>query len=130
MTPTVILFYPAPGQEQNRPEINGKFLQLTWHGQEYLIFAHFELHGYHNQILGHFLEDHAVPHCWVTKETLEVYEPELIVIGGGRFRVDTEHGTLALWDDSQVYGRFDKRGLLDKIATASHEWNGFQVNIQ
>jgi hypothetical protein len=129
MSATVIFVYPAPGREQNLPEIHGKFLQLTWHGQEYLIFAPFGLHRYHNQILGHFLEDHAVPHRWVTKEKLEVDALEPVVVGGGRFRVNTEQETLYLWDDSQVYGRFDERSLLEKIAAAGHDWSGFEVKI-
>lgn len=107
----------------------GKFLQLTWRDREYLIFAPFELHRYHNQILGHFLEDNGIAHRWVDVETLEVKDAELRVIGGGRFRLGHTRKTLDLWDDSQVYGRFDKTGLADRIATADHTWSGFEIGI-
>lgn len=129
MPKTVILDYPVPGHPQDRSEYAGKFLQFTWRGQEYLIFAPFELHRYHNQILGHFLADNAVAHRWVTKQTLDVGDPELAVTGGGRFRVNLNRKVLELYDNSLAYGRFDESRLPDKIANAGHSWNGFRVKI-
>lgn len=122
---TVILDYPPPAGQP----YEGKFLQLTLHGREYLLFAPRALHQYHNQILAHFLEDQGLAHRWLDRETLRVEAPELRVIGGGRYRVDTRAGTLALWDNSQAYGRFDERGLAQKIAAAGHPWSGFTVRI-
>jgi len=51
------------------------------------------------------------------------------VIGGGRFRLDRERRHLRLWDDSQAYGRFDERGLADKLAHATEPWNGLRIEI-
>jgi len=125
----VILEYGCPDALLDGPVRQGKFLQLMWRGQEYLIFAPSELHRYHNQILAHFLTDNAVPHRWVTRERLEFAHPALVVIGGGRFRVSTGEEALALWDDSQVYGRFQAPGLMDKIAAAGHPWSRFTVRV-
>lgn len=125
----VILEYRSPDAPHDRPVRQGKFLQLMWRGREYLIFAPAELHRYHNQILAHFLTDNAIPHRWVTQETLEFAHPALFVIGGGRFQVNTGEKTLALWDDSQVYGRFQAPGLADKMAAVGHPWSRFTVSV-
>jgi hypothetical protein len=50
-------------------------------------------------------------------------------VGGGRFRVDLERGTLDLWDDSHAYGRFDERGLAARFAAAEHPWRGLVLRI-
>ena len=93
MPHTRILTYSPAGE----PGIlEGKFLQLTWQGQEYLIFAARELHRYHNQILAHFLKENDIPHLWPREDLLEVLDPELKVIGGGRFRLDLGQEVLDL----------------------------------
>ena len=130
MTPITILAYPAPGSETQRPEYEGKFLQLSWQGRDYLLFAPSAVHRYHNQILGQFCEDKGISHRWATEESLEVTDPDLTVTGGGRFRVNHSRQTLELWDDSQIYGRFVERGLREKIAAAVHPWSGFAVTIR
>jgi len=66
---------------------------------------------------------------WSNQETLQIDEPELMVSGGGRFRVDTLTETLLLWDNSQAYGRFEESGLSDKVAGAGHPWSGYEVKI-
>jgi hypothetical protein len=125
----VIIDYPLPESAANPTDYEGTFLQLRWRGQEYLVFAPQTLHRYHNQLLAHFLTDHAIPHRWLNQETLQVDEPELAVSGGGRFRVNTLTETLRLWDNSQAYGRFEESGLPDKIAGAGHLWSSYEVKI-
>ncbi|HYQ91970.1 MAG TPA: hypothetical protein VES89_07820 [Candidatus Competibacteraceae bacterium] len=125
----VIINYPLPESATNRTEYEGKFLQLRWRGREYLVFAPLAQHRYHNQLLAHFLTDHAIPHRWLNQETLQVEALELAVSGGGRFRVNTLTKTLLLWDNSQAYGRFEESGLPDKIAGAGHSWSGYEVKI-
>ena len=129
MSPITILTYLASGETQRGKEQTGKFLQLIWLGQEYLLFAPFEVHRYHNQVLGHFLQDNAAAHHWGTDEKLEVDDPNVRVIGGGRYRVHQDQETLELWDNSQAYGRFDDSGLAERIAAAGHAWRDFKVKI-
>ncbi len=129
MKETVIVTYPHPDEQTDQSESAGKFLQLVLRGREYLIFAPFELHRYHNQILAHFLEEKNIPHRWTGKEKLEINDSGLEVVGGGRFHSDAGRKTLDLWDDSQVYGRFDERGLPEKIARAGHAWSNCKINI-
>jgi hypothetical protein len=109
--------------------LEGKFLQLCWRGEEYLVFAPAERHRYHNQILSRFLQDQGIPHRWIGQEKLEVDDPDLVVIGGGRFRASSLRNTLELWDDSHAYGRFREAGLAEGIAAAGHAWSGFELRI-
>jgi hypothetical protein len=117
---------PGAGDEPQE----GKFIQLVLDGQEYLVFAPRELHRFHNQILARFLEEQNIPHHWILDQELVIEHPGLAVTGGGKFRVDPRSGTLELWDNSQVYGRFDEQGLAAKIAAAGHAWSGFEIRIR
>lgn len=127
MENVVILDYSSPGAPGER---EGKFLQLVLGGREYLLFASGEPYRYHNQILARFLAERGVPHRWATSERLEIDGPGPTVVGGGRFRSDATGRVLELWDDSHAYGRFDERGLAEKIAAAGHAWSGYRVAIR
>jgi hypothetical protein len=129
MAQTVILIYRTSNGPPDHVEYRGKFVQLALHGVEYLIFAPAELHRFHNQILAQFLMEQNIPHRWVNGQTLEMAESDLVVIGGGKFRVNTGSRILELWDNSQAYGRFDGHGLPERIASAGHPWSGFDIGI-
>jgi hypothetical protein len=122
----VIVSYPPSGAPATW---EGKFLQLALAGDEHLVFAPRVLHQYHNQILARFLGERGIPHRWIETQTLDVMSHDIVVFGGGRFRVDVPARTLALWDNSQAYGRFNEQGLAQKIAAARHPWHAFQVQI-
>ena len=128
MREIVIVFYP-PTSEPQEPEAKGKFIQFTLGEREYLVFAPFSLHLYHNQILAQFVRENDIAHRWLGRETLVVDDPELLVIGGGRFHVDEQRGVLKLSDNSQAYGRFDERGLAEKITASNHAWSRYKVVI-
>lgn len=129
MTEIVVLNDPDAAATPAASTQEGKFLQLVLRGKEYLVFAPKSLHRYHNQILAHFLSDRAIPHEWIAEQELKVFEPDVQVMGGGRFRADFENATLDLWDNSQAYGRFDDRDLAAGIAQADHPWNRLSVHI-
>jgi hypothetical protein len=122
----VILTY---GIDPDAPEAEGKFLQLTLRGREHLLFARRDLHRFHNQILAQFLEDQGIPHHWIMDQTLHVESSDVKIIGGGRYHADRKARTLELWDNSQAYGRFNERGLKEKIAAAESPWRGFSITI-
>ncbi len=125
LTPAITCY----GSETQQAELRGKFLQLIWRGREYLVFAPFGVHRYHNQILAHFLQEHAIEHRWLGEERLDFNHPDLDVVGGGRFLADTQQHILELWDNSQVYGRFDDQQLVEKIAASAHPWSDFSITI-
>ena len=122
----MIRVYHPPGRPV--PALSeGKFLEVAVHGKEYLLFASSELHRYHNQILAHFLVDQQIPHRWLTSKELQVDYPELRVMGGGRYRLDSAIRTLTLWDESQAYGSFDAHALAKIIAAAGPPWNTYRI---
>ena len=124
-----ILTYGLFDTEDWNQALEGKFLQLTWKGQEYMLFAQRGVHRYHNQVLAHFAESHAIPYRWITPEQLVTEDPELLIGGGGRFRLDLDKHTLEVWDDSQAYGRFNENGLIEKLIAAGSPWDSLRVTI-
>jgi len=125
-----VLSFPAgQGEEPEGRPAGGKFLQLLWRGEDYLVFADREVHGYHNQILAHFLADRGIPHRWLAQDRLEADHPALRVLGGGRFRLDRAGGRLYLWDDSQAYGRFVEARVREGLAGAAAPWSKMTLVI-
>ena len=129
MTNPVIIELRLPEDKHAPQAYKGKFLQISWRAQEYLLFATFDQHHYHNQILARFCQNNAIRCRWVGEETLEVNDPTLAVLGGGRFDLDAAHKALNLSDNSQAYGRFQEKGLLEKIAAADHPCSKYVVKI-
>ena len=84
MVSTAILSYATASTAQ------GKFIQFTLRGREYLVFAPRELHQFHNQILAHFLADRNIPHRWIDDQTLDIQASDFSIMGGGKFRVNTK----------------------------------------
>lgn len=125
---THLLPYALPA-DANGGALTGKFLQLVWHGEEYLVFAPAAAHRFHNQILARFLAERNIDHRWRDEQTLEFEADRLEVVGGGRFRLDANARTLELWDNSQAYGRFTEPGLAQRIAGADHAWSAYRVEI-
>jgi hypothetical protein len=118
---TLILTYPTP-MEDDAP-LEGKFLQLRLAARDYILCATATECRYHNQILARFLSEQRIPHRWEGEEKLVVDYPELAVTGGGRFRLDVIRGSLHVWDDSSVYGRFDPSRLAAQLAAAGSPWD-------
>ena len=122
--------YPDYTELSGLDEVQGKFVQFEWQGNEYLLFATRDQHRFHNQMLAHFMDDHAIPHRWVDDQTLEIDSDALKIIGGGRFLYRREQNLLELWDNSQAYGRFNESGIKAKIHAANHHWSGANVLVR
>jgi Janus/Ocnus family (Ocnus) len=128
MPELLIETYPPPGDPEPRA-YDGKFVQLSWRGQDYLVLAARERYRYHNQILARFMSEHGIAYRWTTGAVLEVQATDLNVRGGGRFMLDLEAGRFDLWDNSQAYGRFDERRLAATIAGAGEPWSRLAIRI-
>lgn len=124
-----IVSYPSMEELSRENEVSGKFVQFRWRGVEYLLFATKVQHRFHNQMLGHFLEEHGLPHRWLGDETLEIAADDMEVSGGGRFRFVKAENLLELWDNSQAYGRFNESGIEAKIHAAAHPWSTARVRV-
>jgi hypothetical protein len=127
VTARVIVYQEA---EEGSGRLEGKFLQLALRGQAYVLFASTKLHRYHSQLLARFLAEQQIPHRWATPEMLVVGSAEVVVHGGGRFRVDTAARRLTLWDNSQAYGRFDACTIAAQLPDSGHAWGDFEVRIE
>jgi hypothetical protein len=123
----LILTYPT--EIDDEASLEGKFLQLRWAGQPYLLFASADEHRYHNQILGRFLSEQGIPHHWEGAENLVVDHAELSIMGGGRFRLDLLTKQLRVWDTSSVYGRFDAPTLSDQLAASDPPWQELAFSV-
>lgn len=121
--------YPSLEMLSNAETIEGKFLQFRWQGNEYLLFATRDEHKFHNQMLGHFLSDHKIPHHWQDSEHLEFADTGISVIGGGRFHFTAKPAKLELWDNSMAYGRFDEAGLADRLMASGHLFGSGEIVI-
>lgn len=129
MTRLTIEHLPPLASLSGWNEIAGKFLQLRWQGNDYLLFAIRDRYRFHNQMLGRFLANHALPHHWRDEATLEFDLPRLSVVGGGRFRFTREPQRLELWDESQAYGRFEEAGLAERIRASGHLYGKGEITI-
>jgi hypothetical protein len=125
---TRIVTYPAFSIAGDHAPREGKFVQLSWRGEAYLVFATRDRHAYHNQILAHLLDDLGVAHRWVGNH-LGWDDRELQVLGGGRFRLDVAAGRLIVHDSSSVYGPFDSGLLAEQLAGAGPPWCDLAVTV-
>ena len=124
-SPTIVTY----GIDADAASAEGKFLQLRLHGREHLVFAAKHLDRFHNQILARFLAERGIVHRWSDEQSLEYDRNAVEIVGGGRFRFDTAANTLALWDNSQAYGRFDSRNLDERIRAGNHRFANLAVEI-
>lgn len=111
-------------------ETNGKFVQFVWGGEEYLVFGPFSKFTFHIDILSRFLDDSEIPYKRLDSDHLLIKDSVFNVLGGGRFRLNPQEKVLELYDNSQVYGRFEEFELGKKIANAAHVWSEFDIRIR
>jgi hypothetical protein len=126
---SMVLSIVTYGFDSDAPVTEGKFVQLRLGDLEYLVFAPKQLAQFHNQILARFLADRDIEHHWVSDQSLAFEHDTLRVIGGGRFRLEPSAQSLALWDNSRAYGRFDERGLAARIKAAGHRFSAHHIEI-
>ena len=129
MARTIIESYPPLSTLDKENTVEGKFVQFHWQGNEYLLFATRDEHRFHNQMLARFFAEHDMLHHWLDDQTLEFDTARVKVTGGGRFRFERQKKLLALWDNSQAYGRFDDEGLADRIKASGHIFGSGEITI-
>lgn len=122
--------YPTLEAMRHLSEVCGKFVQLNWQGEPWLLFASKDQHAFHNQIVAHFLSDMHQPYHWRSPEVLTFEQRELEILGGGKFQLDWEARRLLLSDNSMVYGRFDEELLRQSLAQLAMPWQEFSIEIR
>jgi hypothetical protein len=109
----------------------GKFVQLLNNsGEEYLVFSPKEVSRYHADIVGRFCAERGIPGVHnATHKRFDIHDPEWAVIGGGKFAIDRLKKHLRLYDDSMAYGKFNGKGLKEKILSLS-AFSGYNVRVE
>jgi hypothetical protein len=110
--------------------LNGKFVQIRNSTTEYLVFAPKDYASYHADIVERFCSERGLTGSYDSdRKRFEIYDPGWVVAGGGKFETDRDEKRLRLYDNSMAYGRFDSKGLLEKIRSIK-ELAGYTVQIE
>ena len=108
----------------------GKFIQIRHDTTEYLIFSPKELTLYHADIVRLFCTEREIGGNYNnSSKCFDIYEPAWIVVGGGKFEIDSTKKYVRLYDDSLAYGRFNTKGLREKIHSIDG-FSNFEVQIE
>jgi hypothetical protein len=112
-------------------KIAGKFVQIVNDSaEEYLVFSSKEVSRYHADIVGRFCSEHGIPGVYNnTCKRFDILDPEWAVVGGGKFAIDRSRKQLRLYDDSMAYGKFNRKGLKEKIPFLS-ALSGYNVRVE
>lgn len=109
---------------------NGKFVQIRKGDTEYLVFSPKELAPYHAHIVERFCVERGIRGAHENEgKRFSIHDSGWVVVGGGKYEIDKEHGYIHLFDDSVAYGKFDGKGLKEKIRTIG-EFHDFEVRIE
>lgn len=107
----------------------GKFVQIRHVSTEYLIFSPKELALYHADIVERFCSEKGIIGAYDnTVKRFDIHDPAWDIAGGGKFEIDKTKKHFRLYDNSMAYGRFDPRGLKERISSID-EFADFRVQI-
>jgi hypothetical protein len=109
-------FRPQAAGKTAPDKTGGKFVQIRNNDTEYLIFSSRQLTPYHADLVERFCEERKIHGQYVReRKRYDIHDPEWVVAGGGKFETDREKKSILLYDNSMAYGRFDTKGLKEKI---------------
>lgn len=109
---------------------SGKFVQIRKGDTEYLVFSPKELAPYHAHIVEHFCLERGIHGTFEAEgKRFSIHDSGWVVAGGGKYEIDKELGYIRLYDDSVAYGKFDRKGLEEKIYTIDG-FHDFEVRIE
>jgi hypothetical protein len=121
------LYYTAIAKTVDPPVIIGKFVQIRNKLMEYLVLSPKDFTEYHANIVERFCFDMRVEGSYdPDRKRYDIYDQAWVIVGGGKFEIDTTKQTIRFYDDSMVYGKFDSRGLPEKVHSFA-PFSGFSV---
>jgi hypothetical protein len=108
----------------------GKFVQLRNSDGEYLVFSPKELSSFHANIVERFCMMQKIKGRYTSKrmDCFEIEDQEWEIVGGGKWHIDTKEKKLVLFDTSGMYGKFESKGLKERIR-ASGNMAEYQIQI-
>ena len=108
----------------------GKFVQIRNDATEYLVFSPKEFTLYHADLVERFCSDKGLKGSYNKEgKRFDIHDLVWVIVGGGRFEIDSEKRYLCLYDNSMAYGRFDPMGLKEKILSID-ALSGHDVKIE
>ena len=118
------------GKAESVPDkISGKFVQIRNKQTEYIVFSPKELALYHANIVERFCLERGLKGAYAGEgKRFDIREPGWDVVGGGIFDIDKTPKQIRLYDNSLAYGRFDSKGLKEKIRSTG-KLSGYSVVI-
>ena len=121
------LYYTAIAKTDIPPVIIGKFVQIRNGSMEYLVVSPKDFTKYHANIVERFCLDKGIEGSYdPDRKRYDIYDQEWDIVGGGKFQIDATEQTIRFYDDSMVYGKFDSRGLPEKVSSLP-AFSGFVV---
>jgi len=123
--------YYADTARKGMPEqYAGKFVQIRKGPIEYLVFSPKESTLFHADILKRFCTERKIKGAYNSQnKSFDILDPAWVIEGGGKFEIDRKKKFLRLYDDSLAYGKFDRRGLKEKILSIA-EFLNYKVQIE
>jgi hypothetical protein len=123
------LYYTEIAKTDVPPIIIGKFVQIRNESMEYLVFSPKDFTKYHANIVERFCLDKGLEGSYDPDgKRYDIYDREWDIVGGGKFEIDTTKQTIRLFDDSMAYGKFDSRGLPEKVSSI-RAYSGYAIML-
>ncbi len=124
------IYYPDIAGIAEPGQYKGKFVQIRKSGTEYLVFSPKEFTRFHADIVESFCGEHDIPGIYKSENKIfKILDPLWSVIGGGKFEIDREKKHLRIYDNSMAYGKFEGKGLREKILSVS-QFSDYKVQIE
>ena len=97
---------------------SGKFVLICCEDKEFLILSPQELSIYHANIVERFCSLRGIEGAFNhNRDHFKILNSHWNVLGGGRWELKSAEKVIRLFSASKAYGRFDSRGLKEKIRT-------------
>ena len=111
-------YYTAIAKTDVPPMVIGKLVQIRNETTEYLVLSPKEFTKYHANIVERFCIDKGLEGSYdADRKRYDIHDRTWVIVGGGKFELDTIKKTIRFFDDSMAYGKFDARGLPEKVSS-------------
>lgn len=124
------LYYTTVAKAPMPPVISGKFVQIRNESAEYLVLSPTEFTKYHADIVERFCFDKGIEGSYDSeRKKYNISDTAWTIVGGGKFELDAIKKILKFYDNSMAYGKFDAKGLAEKILSIP-DFSGYAVLIE
>lgn len=111
------------------PVRSGKFVQIRHDGEEYIVLAPKDYAPFHANIIEKFCQESCISGGYYDDgRAFRIHASGWLIVGGGKFEIDTEGKSLRLYDESLIYGKFDDSGLAQRLQTTT-ELTGYTITV-